>query len=326
MGTHASSAAAVAQSLRLHLPSRADSVLDLVGNTPLIDLSELEPELSPRVRLYAKLEGFNPGGSIKDRPALWMIRHGIASGALGPGKTIIDSTSGNTGIALAMIGAALGYPVHLVLPDNVSVERKKIIQAYGAKMTFSSGLEGSDGAIVLCRKMIAERSDDYFKPDQYNNEVNPLAHYESTGPEIWRDTQGSVTHFVAGIGTGGTIMGAGRYLKERNPKIRVIAAEPDDAWHGLEGLKHMASSIVPKIYHEEQLDGKMPVSTDAAYELVYRLGRELGVIVGQSSGAALHAGLRVASELDEGVVVVIFPDFGDRYLSTTLWAGWPDWP
>lgn len=307
------------------MPSRASSVLDLVGNTPMVDLAGFDSKVSPRVRVYAKLEGFNPGGSVKDRPALWMVRDGIARGALKPGKTIIDSTSGNTGIALAMIGAALGYPVTLVLPENVSIERKKIIQAFGAKMAFSSGLEGSDGAILLCRKMLGEDPERYFKPDQYFNNVNPRAHYESTGPEIWHDTRGTVTHFVAGIGTGGTIMGTGRYLKEQNKAVQVIAAEPDDAWHGLEGLKHMASSIVPGIYHENELDRKIPIPTDAAYDLVYRLARERGIVVGQSSGAALYAALRVAREIDEGVIVVIFCDFGDRYLSTILWAGWPEW-
>jgi cysteine synthase B len=254
-----------------------------------------------------------------------MVRGGLASGKLTPGKTVLDSTSGNTGIALAMIGAALGYPVTLVLPDNVSRERKQMINAFGARMIFSSGLEGSDGAIRLCRKILAESPERYFKPDQYFNPLNPRAHYESTGPEIWEATRGRVTHFVAGIGTGGTIMGTGRYLKERNPAIRVIAAEPDDALHGLEGLKHMASSIVPGIYHEEELDLKVPVPTDAAYELVYRLGSELGIVVGQSSGAALYAALGVARDLDEGLIVMIFPDFGDRYLSTNLWGGWSEW-
>jgi cysteine synthase B len=306
------------------LPSRVASVLDLVGNTPLVDVSALSPGLAPRVKLYAKLEGFNPGGSVKDRPALWMVRSGIEAGALSPGKIILDSTSGNTGIALAMIGAALGYPVTLVLPDNVSWERKRIIAAFGAQMVFSSGLEGSDGAIRLCRKILAEEPEKYFKPDQYFNPVNPLAHYESTGPEIWAATGGDVTHFVAGIGTGGTIMGTGRYLKERNPKIQVIAAEPDDALHGLEGLKHMASSIVPGVYCEEELDRKIPVPTDDAYDLVYALGSR-GLVVGQSSGAALYAAIQVARELDEGIVVTIFCDFGDRYLSTNLWGGWVDW-
>jgi cysteine synthase B len=303
---------------------RVGSVLDLVGNTPLVDVSDLASGISPRVKVYAKLEGFNPGGSVKDRPALWMVRQGIESGKLTPGKIVLDSTSGNTGIALAMVGAALGYPVTLVLPDNVSWERKRIISAFGAQMVFSSGLEGSDGAIRLCRKLLAESPEKYFKPDQYFNPVNPLAHYGSTGPEIWTATGGSVTHFVAGIGTGGTIMGTGRYLKERNPDIQVIAAEPDDALHGLEGLKHMASSIVPGVYVEEKLDRKVPVPTDDAYDLVYALGSR-GLVVGQSSGAALFAAREVARELSDGVVVTIFPDFGDRYLSTNLWGGWVDW-
>jgi S-sulfo-L-cysteine synthase (O-acetyl-L-serine-dependent) len=306
-------------------PRRVESILDLVGQTPLVELGRVAHGLSPRVRVLAKLEGFNPGGSVKDRPAVWMVRDGLRTGTLRPGKTIIDSTSGNTGIALALAGAALGYPVELVMPANVSTERKKVVAAYGARVTFSDPMEGSDGAIRLCRTLLAAEPERYFKPDQYFNPVNPQAHYDSTGPEIWSDTDGTVTHFIAGIGTGGTVMGTGRYLKERNPAIQVIAAEPDDAWHGLEGLKHMASSIVPGIYHEEQLDRIIGVATDAAYELVYRLAQEEGLIVGQSCGAALVAALQVAREIDAGVVVVIFPDFGDRYLSTTLWAGWADW-
>jgi cysteine synthase B len=306
-------------------PERADSILDLVGNTPLIEINRLRQGVSPRVRIFAKLEGFNPGGSVKDRPAVWMVRDGLRSGKLRPGKTILDSTSGNTGIALALAGSVLGYPVELVMPANVSVERKKIVRAYGAKVTFSDPLEGSDGAIRLCRTLLAANPEQYFKPDQYFNPVNPLAHYESTGPEIWAATRGTVTHFIAGIGTGGTIMGTGRYLKERNPAVQIIAVEPDDAWHGLEGLKHMASSIVPGIYHEEELDRKISAATDAAYEMVYRLGSEEGLVVGQSAGAAMSAALQVARELDAGVIVVIFPDFGDRYLSTSLWVGWRDW-
>lgn len=305
-------------------PQRVPSVLHLVGNTPLLQITKVTAGLSPRVQVFAKLEGFNPGGSVKDRPALRMIEEGLRTGALSPGKVILDSTSGNTGIALALTGAVLGYPVELIMPANVSVERKKIIAAYGAKMIFSSPLEGSDGAIRLCRQILHETPERYFKPDQYFNPANPLAHYETTGPEVWLQTQGRITHFVAGIGTGGTIMGTGRYLKERNARIRVVAVEPDDAFHGLEGLKHMASSIVPGIYHEEQLDGKIAVSTEDAYDTVYRLGREEGVLVGQSSGAALWAALKVARELDEGVVVTLFPDFGDKYLSTNLWVGWKE--
>jgi len=300
---------------------RKPGILDLVGNTPMLRIRALARDLPPAVRLYAKLEGFNPGGSVKDRPALNMLRDGIAKGLLRPGKTILDSTSGNTGIALAMIGAALGYPVELVMPENVSVERKKIIRAYGAEIIFSSGLEGSDGAIRLCREVLAEDPEKYFKPDQYFNEANPQAHYLTTGPEIWQQTNGAVTHFVTGLGTGGTIMGTGRALKERNPAIAVIGVEPDDAFHGLEGLKHMASSIVPGIYHEDELDEKIPVATDDAYEMVHKLGTMEGVIVGQSSGANLVAALQVARRLERGVVVTIFCDFGVRYLSTNLWIG-----
>jgi cysteine synthase B len=277
------------------------------------------------VKLYLKLEGFNPGGSVKDRAALWMVRDGLRSARLRPGKTILDSTSGNTGIALAMVGAVLGYPVELVMPSNVSRERKVVLRAFGARVIFSDPMEGSDGAIRLSRAIVQREPEKYFKPDQYFNEMNPQAHYDSTGPEIWQQTQGRVTHFVAGLGTGGTIMGTGRYLKERNPAVQVIGAEPEDAFHGLEGLKHMASSIVPGIYREAELDRKIPIPTEAAYETVYRLGRDEGIVVGQSSGAAIWAALAVAREIDEGVIVAISPDFGDRYLSTNLWLGWREW-
>jgi cysteine synthase B len=303
---------------------KVDSILDLIGNTPLLEISRITEGIPSGVKIYAKLEGFNPGGSVKDRPALRMIQEGLRSKKLRPSKTILDSTSGNTGIALAMIGSVLGYPVELVLPGNVSVERKHIIAAYSARVTYSDPMEGSDGAIRLCRKILEENPEKYFKPDQYFNPMNPQAHYENTGPEIYRQTNGTITHFVAGIGTGGTVMGTGRYLKESNPKIQVIAVEPDDALHGLEGLKHMASSIVPGIYHEEELDGKIPVSTEDAYSMVYRLSQEEGVLVGQSSGAALFAAMKVARKLQSGVIVTIFPDFGDKYLTTNLWVGWRD--
>jgi cysteine synthase B len=303
-------------------PQAVSSALQLVGNTPLIELRKVPDGVAQGVRLFGKLEGFNPGGSVKDRPALKMVEDGIARGLLVPGKTILDSTSGNTGIALAMVGAALGYPVELVMPSNVSTERKKVVAAFGAKAVYSDPLEGSDGAIRLCRKILAESPERYFKPDQYNNPANSLAHYETTGPEIWRQTEGRVTHFVAGIGTGGTIMGTGRYLKEQNPAVQVIAAEPEDAFHGLEGLKHMASSIVPGIFHEQELDRKIGVATEEAYNMVYRLGREEGLLVGQSCGAAYVAALGIARTLREGTIVVLFPDSGDRYLSTNLWLGW----
>jgi cysteine synthase B len=302
------------------------SVLELIGNTPLLEISRLtEGLLRPDVHIFAKLEGFNPGGSVKDRAARKMLELGLARGELRPGKVILDSTSGNTGIALAMVGAALGYPVELVMAANVSRERKKIIEAFGAKPIYSDPLEGSDGAIVLCRKISAANPDRYFKPDQYNNQANPLAHFETTGPEIWRQTAGAVTHFVAGIGTSGTIMGTSRYLKSQNPAVKVIAVEPDDAMHGLEGLKHMASSIVPGIYHENELDDKIGVSTEDAYEMVYGLGQLEGILVGQSSGAAMVAALKVACGLRAGCVVTIFSDFGDKYLSTNLWIGWNQW-
>jgi S-sulfo-L-cysteine synthase (O-acetyl-L-serine-dependent) len=305
-------------------PKKVESVLDLVGDTPLLEIHRITEDIPSRVRIFAKLEGFNPGGSVKDRPALWMVREGIRSGKLRPGKTILDSTSGNTGIALAMIGSVLGFPVELVMPANVSAERKQIIHAYGAKVIYSDPMEGSDGAIVLCRKILAEEPEKYFKPDQYFNTMNPQAHYETTGPEIYRQTHQSITHLVAGIGTGGTIMGTGRYLKEVDPAINIVAVEPDDALHGLEGLKHMASSIVPGIYHEDELDEKTPVSTDDAYAMVYRLSQEEGVVVGQSSGAALFAAIKLARRIRSGTIVTVFPDFGDKYLSTNLWVGWRD--
>jgi cysteine synthase B len=315
--------------LRLVEPSsrelkKVETVLDLVGETPLLEIRKLTEGLAPAVRIFAKLEGFNPGGSVKDRAALKMVREGIRSGKLRAGKTILDSTSGNTGIALAMIGKVLGYPVELVVPANVSVERKKIMRAYGAEVTYSDPLEGSDGAIRLCREILEQAPEKYFKPDQYFNPMNPQAHYETTGPEIYRQTQQTVTHFVAGIGTGGTVMGVGRYLREMNRAIEIIAVEPDDALHGLEGLKHMASSIVPGIYKEEELDRKISVGTEDAYNMVYRLSQEEGILVGQSSGAALFAALKVARRLRNGTVVVIFPDFGDKYLTTNLWVGWRD--
>ena len=303
---------------------KVESVLDLIGDTPLLQICALAEGLPASVRVFAKLEGFNPGGSVKDRPAWRMVQEGLRTGKLRPGKTILDSTSGNTGIALALIGRVLEYPVELVVPANVSMERKSILQAYGANVVYSDPMEGSDGAIRLCRKIIEENPEKYFKPDQYFNPMNPQAHYETTGPEIMRQTDGKITHFVAGIGTGGTIMGAGRYLKEANPAIRVIAVEPDDALHGLEGLKHMASSIVPGIYHEDELDEKIAVCTDDAYAMVYRLSQEEGVLVGQSSGAALYATLKLARKLKAGTLVTIFPDFGDKYLSTNLWVGWRD--
>ena len=304
-----------------HVPApRALSVLELIGNTPLLEITRVtEGLLRPGVRIFAKLEGFNPGGSVKDRAVRQMLELGLKRGELRAGNVIIDSTSGNTGIALAMVGAALGYPVEIVMASNVSRERKKMIEAFGAKPIYSDPLEGSDGAIALSRKVIAASPEKYFKPDQYNNEANPLAHFETTGPEIWYQTRGEVTHFVAGIGTGGTIMGTGRYLKSRNDAIKVIAVEPDDAMHGLEGLKHMATSIVPGIYDPAVHDEKVRVTTEAGYTMARRLAREEGMLVGESAGAAVEAALRIAAPLREGLIVVVAPDAGDRYFSTALW-------
>lgn len=303
---------------------KAGGITELVGGTPLVRIRDVVRGLSPGVQILAKLEGLNPGGSVKDRAALRMIQEAIRTGQLTAGKTLIDSTSGNTGIAVAMIGAAFGYPVRLVLPSNVSEERKGIIRFFGAEIVYSDPLEGSDGAIRLCRKIVSEEPEVYFKPDQYFNPMNSQAHYETTGPEIYRQTEGSLSHFIAGIGTGGTVMGTGRFLKEQDSRIAVIGVEPDAALHGLEGLKHMASSIVPGIYHEEELDLKMSVSTEDAYEMVYRLSQQEGLLVGQSSGAAMVAALRVARQLTHGTVVTVFPDFGSRYLTTNLWTSWKE--
>ncbi|MBI5561259.1 MAG: cysteine synthase family protein [Deltaproteobacteria bacterium] len=300
-------------------PSVRRSVIDLVGNTPLVRINRITKDLPYGVEIYAKLEGYNPGGSVKDRAARRMIEDAETSGRLTPDKIILDSTSGNTGIAYAWIGAVKGYKVHLVVPANVSEERKKILNAFGAHVIYSNPLEGSDGAIRLAWKIYVENPDKYCKLDQYNNPSNPLAHFNGTGVEIIEQTGGAITHLVASIGTGGTIMGTGRRLKEFNKDIQVVAVEPDTAFHGLEGLKHMASSIVPGIYHEEELDAKVGAPTEDSYATVKRLAREEGLLVGQSSGAALWGAMEVGRKLKKGLIVVIFPDFGDKYLSTRLW-------
>ncbi|MFQ5464346.1 MAG: PLP-dependent cysteine synthase family protein [Thermodesulfobacteriota bacterium] len=295
------------------------SVLELVGNTPLVRINNITRGLAPGVDIYAKLESCNPGGSVKDRAALSMIEDAENSGRFTKDKVLLDSTSGNTGIAYAWICAVKGYKVRLCVPENVSEERKKTLRAFGAEVVFSNPLEGSDGAIRLAWKIYVENPEIYCKLDQYNNPSNPMAHYKHTGPEIIEQTGGKVTHLVASIGTGGTIMGTGRSLKEFNPDIQVVAVEPDSPLHGLEGLKHMASSIVPGIYHAEQHDSKVPAPTEESYDMAKRLAREEGLLVGQSSGAAMWGALEVARNLDRGLVVVIFPDGGDKYLSTRLW-------
>lgn len=298
---------------------RVESVIDLIGNTPLIRLTKIVDGLNPSVEIYAKAEWFNPGGSIKDRPALWMIFDGIRTSKLSRDKIIMDSSSGNTAIAYAMIGAALDYRVELVTPANMNIERKRTLEAFGAKTILSDSLEGSDGAIKLARKLKAENPDKYFMPDQYNNPANPMSHYEATAPEIWQQTNGRVTHFFAGIGTSGTLMGTGRRLKEFNPNIKVIAIEPAESLHGLEGLKHMATSIVPGIYDPAFADETIQVSTEDSYRVMKELLKKEGLFVGHSSGAVAYATLEYAKSLKEGVAVTIFPDGGYRYLSGGIW-------
>ena len=293
------------------------SVVENIGNTPLLRLRD--SAIPPLVEVYAKLEFFNPGGSVKDRPARRMIEDGERDGLLEPGKVILDSTSGNTGIAYAMIGAAKGYRVKLAMPANVSRERKAILAAYGAEVVYTDPGELSDGAILEARKIYEADPDRYFKPDQYNNPANWHAHRDTTAPEIWQQTGGRVTHFVATIGTSGTVMGTGRGLKGLNPDVQVIAAEPAEPFHGIEGLKHMESSIVPGIYDEGFLDQKIPVDTEDAYDTALRLPVEQGVLVGQSSGGAYWAAIEVSRQLEEGVVVTIFCDGGDKYMSTPMW-------
>ncbi len=292
------------------------SLLEAIGNTPLLRLRD--PALTPKVEVYAKLEFFNPGGSVKDRPARRMIEDGERAGKLSPDKIILDSTSGNTGIAYAMIGAAKGYRVRLAMPANVSQERKAVLAAYGAEVIFTDPGEMSDGAILEARRIYEDNPDLYFKPDQYNNPSNWKAHRDTTAPEIWEQTKGRVTHLVATIGTSGTVMGTGRGLKALNPEIKVIAVEPT-SFHGIEGLKHMESSIVPGIYDEKFLDYKITVDTEIAYDTTLRLPQEIGVLVGQSSGAAYWAAIEVAKQLGEGVVATIFCDGGDKYMSTPMW-------
>lgn len=293
------------------------SVVDEIGNTPLLRLRD--PDLPTGVELYAKLEFFNPAGSVKDRPALRMITDGQSSGLLTTDKIILDSTSGNTGIAYAMIGAALGYRVRLAMPSNVTAERKAILAAYGADVVFSAPGEGSDGAILLARQLLEENPDFYFKPDQYNNPSNWKAHRDTTAPEIWKQTGGRVTHFVATMGTSGTVMGTGRGLKALNPAIQVVGAEPADPFHGIEGLKHMESSIVPGIYERSVLDEVIGLDTEVAYDMTVKLSREKGVLVGQSAGAAYWAAREIALQLREGVVVTVFCDGGDKYMTTPMW-------
>jgi cysteine synthase B len=297
----------------------AASPLDLIGGTPLVRIAKLASGLSPKVRIFAKLERGNPGGSVKDRAALRMITDAERAGLLTRDKIIIDSTSGNTGIAYAMIGAVRGYCVTIVVPENASIERKKIMRAFGAELVFSDPFAGADGAIAMAKAMVSAEPDRYYQPDQYNNPSNGLAHETTTGPEIIAQTGGSITHFVAAVGTGGTVMGTGKALRVHDPAIRVLSVHPDDAMHGIEGMKYLEEgAIVPGIFDKGFPDERLTVTTEAAFDMTARLAREEGLFVGHSSGAALAAALTVAERLDAGTIVVMFPDGGDRYLSREL--------
>lgn len=297
-------------------------LVERVGKTPLLRFERIGAQF-PSVEIYAKAEWFNPGGSVKDRAALAMVRDGERTGNLRPGKIILDATSGNTGIAYGMIGAALGYRVKLCLPASASPERKHILKAYGVDLVITPGDEGSDGAIRRVREIHAAEPDKYFYPDQYCNPANPGAHYATTAPEIWEQTQGRITHFVAGLGTSGTFVGTTRRLKEFNPRIRCIGVQPDSGFHGLEGLKHMATAIVPEIYDRSLADEDLPARTEDAQQMVKSLAREEGILAGVSGGAALWACFDVARRLpphERAVIVTIFPDSGEKYLSERFWT------
>ncbi len=298
-----------------------------IGNTPLIRLDQAVRGLEG-ITLLAKAEWANPGGSVKDRAAASMVRDARARGLLTPGKTLLDATSGNTGIAFAMLGAALGFPVHLAMPTSVSPERKRILRAYGAVVDWTDPGQGSDGAICKARELAGNDPARFYYADQYSNDANWLAHYHTTGPEIWRQTGGQVTHFVAGLGTSGTFMGTTRYLKERNPALQAISFQPDSPFHGLEGMKHMGSAIVPAIYNPHLADRDLAVETEAAYAMAKKLARDEGLLVGISAAAAVVASLSIAREEAaagrQAVIVTVLPDSADKYLSERFWDedGW----
>ncbi|TDP71969.1 cysteine synthase B [Bradymonas sediminis] len=301
-------------------PEPKASVLEMIGNTPLVRLNEVTKHLPGSIEIWAKLEFYNPGGSVKDRPARQIIVDALASGELTPEKTLIDSTSGNTGIAYAMVGAALGLKVALVMPQNASAARKRIMKAYGAEITYSDPLEGSDGAQRLCKKLVDEdESGQYFYANQYGNPNNPLAHEKTTAPEIWRQSNERVTHFVAATGTTGTIMGVTRGLQGFNPAIETYGAQPADSFHGLEGLKHMPTSIVPDIYDESKLNGVIPVETEDGWDMAEKLAKKEGIAAGNSAGANVWAAIQLAEKLaaqkvKKAVIVTVICDHADRYL------------
>ena len=296
--------------------------LERIGNTPLLRLERIARDL-PNLQLLGKAEWYNPGGSVKDRAAFNIVKEGRRSGRFATGKTLLDSTSGNTGIAYAMIGAAEGFPVTLCMPENVSVERKRILFAYGAKIIYTDPADGSDGAITAARELYAREPEKYFYADQYSNDANWQAHYHGTAEEIWQQTEGRVTHFVAMLGTSGTFMGTARRLKELNPNVRCISLQPDSPFHGIEGAKHMASAIVPQIYDPKLADEDIEIATEDAYAYAIRASREEGLLLGISAGAAIAGCLQVARRLrkdEAAVMVTIFPDSGDKYLSERFWT------
>jgi cysteine synthase B len=308
-----------AKKLTLVTRPLGETVRQRIGNTSLLRFDRLTRDFS-RVEILAKAEWFNPGGSVKDRAAANIIDEALRTGRLGSGKTLLDSTSGNTGIAYAMLGAAQAFPVTLCMPANVSEERKRIIGAYGAKIILTEAAEGSDGAIRKARELASTEPDKYFYADQYSNDANWRAHYNTTANEIWNQTEGRVTHFVSMLGTSGTFIGASRKLKELNPQVRCLSVQPDSPFHGIEGAKHMASSIVPKIYDTTVADDELWVSTEEAYAVLNRLAREEGTLVGISGAGAMAACLRLAEQVDrDAVIVTIFPDSGERYLSERFW-------
>jgi len=300
----------------LHPFDGAVGLLTRVGDTPLVRIrATVAGKIPDGVEIWAKLEGANPGGSVKDRPALAMVLDARRRGLLTPGRRILDASSGNTGIAYAMIGATYGHKLTLCLPENANIERKRLLAVYGAEVVPTSPLEGSDGAIREARRLAAEHPDRYVYLDQYSNEANWKAHYGSTGPEIWEQTNGRVTHFVATLGTSGTFMGTTRYLREQNPSVHCASVQPDSPFHGLEGLKHMETSIVPPIYDDAYADEDMGAPTEESFALVRDLAEKDGLLVGFSAGGALWGAMEIAKRLDEGVIVTIFPDGGERYLS-----------
>jgi cysteine synthase B len=312
----------MAPTIQIGKATGATTVLDAIGNTPLLDLSDFAHQrgVAEDVNLYAKAEWCNPGGSVKARAALAIVEEAERTGKLTAGKILIDSSSGNTAIAYALIGALKGYPVHLVMPANVSAERKALVKAYGATLIESDPLEGSDGAIRKVRALVAADPERYFYADQYNNPANWQAHYRTTGPEIWAQTDGALTHFVAGLGTTGTFMGTGRFLKEQNPSIELVGVQPEDELSVIEGLKHLETAIVPGIYDDGLVDRHLPIGPEPAWETTRALARQAGLFVGFSSGAAVAAAIQVARELNQGTVVTLLPDDGSKYVSLGIFS------